>query len=280
MADVLYKVPENDAELKSCCANLYENEVVKFFLGESYHPGGLALTGKLAKRLKLKAGDRVLDIASGLGTSALALAKEYQVNITGLDLSEKNCRSGREKAEKEELGDLADFVNGDAEELPFNDGSFDAVISECSFCTFPDKKTAAKEMFRVLRSGGRIGINDVILNTELPDKWKNHISHILCLADAQSFKGYIGYLESAGFAELQSFDESRVFVELANQIKAKLLLAQLAIGLGKLSIPNFDIKKANQSIREVLEYIKAKNAGYGMIIGRKISNPEALYDYL
>ncbi len=269
MDDLLREVPENDAELKSCCANLYENEMVKFFLGESYHPGGLALTKKLAGKLSLQAGQRVLDIACGPGTSVLALAREYGVKVTGLDLSEKNCHSGRQGAEKEGLGKLVDFVQGDAETLPFAEQTFDAVISECSFCTFPDKESAAAEMFRVLRSGGRIGITDVILNTELPDKWKNHVSHILCLADAQSFEGYTRYLTKARFGQVTCFDESHALVALADQIKAKLLLVQLAAGLGKLSIPSFDIKEANQTIKEVLEFIRAKRAGYGMITGTR-----------
>lgn len=269
MVNILENVPETDSELKICCANLYEHEAVKFFLGESFHPGGLELTARLAERLDLKAGDRVLDIASGMGVSALALAEKFRVEVVGLDLSDKNCRSASELARKKGVADIATFVCGDAEKLPFPDGAFSVVLSECSYCTFPDKQTAADEIYRVLRPGGRVGLNDVILNVALPEKWRNHIAHILCLADAKSFDGYGLFLTRAGFSDLRNFDESQVFIQLAGQIKAKLMLAQIAVGLGKLHIPEFDVKKGNRYIKEAIEFIQAGKAGYGMIIGRK-----------
>lgn len=268
MEDILGKAPQTDEELKSCCANLYEHEAVRFFLGESYHPGGLELTFKLAERLELKPGDKVLDIASGLGTSAIALARQFKVRITGLDFSEKNCRTASEKAEKEGVQHLTKFVRGDAEDLPFQGDYFIAVISECSFCTFPDKQTAANEMFRVVKPGGKLGLTDVILNEKLPEKWQNYVSHIFCLADAKSFDGYNNYLEQAGFKDIQNYDVSQVFIHLAKEIKVKLMLAQLAVGLGKLKIPGFDVNKGNQYINEAVTLIQAKKAGYGMIVAR------------
>lgn len=269
LSEILKNKPETQDELKSCCANLYESEAVKFFLGESYHPGGMDLTRKLAKRLNLKAGDKVLDIASGLGTTSVMLAGEFKVNITGLDFSKKNCALAVEQSRKKGIDKLTTFVFGDAEKLPFNNKEFDVVISECAFCTFPNKQIAANEMYRVLKNDGRLGINDVILNEKIPEKWQNHISHILCLADAKSFEGYSSYLLKAGFEDINYFNEDEVFIKLAEEIRAKLLLAQIAIGLGKIKIPNFDMKKGKKYIKEGLDFIKEKKAGYGMIITRK-----------
>ncbi len=269
LGELLEKKPETHEELKSCCANLYEHEAVKFFLGESFHPGGIELSKRLAERLKLKAGEKVLDIASGLGTTSILLAKEYSVNITGLDYSKKNCELASQRSKKKNVEGYTNFVVGDAEKLPFKNNEFDVVISECSFCTFPNKQIAANEIYRVLKAKGRLGINDVILNEQLPEKWKNHVSHILCLADAKSFEGYNKYLRDAGFNNIQNFNEDNVFLELAEEIRAKLLLAQIALGLGKIKIPNFDLKKGKQYIKEGLDYIKAGKAGYGMIITGK-----------
>lgn len=269
LSNILEKPPETDEELKTCCANLYENEIVKFFLGESFHPGGIELTLKLAEKLNINENKKVLDIASGLGTSSIEIAKKFNAHITGLDYSDKNRKYAEEKAKKEKVSNLTEFIKGDAEKLPFPDNSFDAIISECSFCTFPDKVTAAKEMYRVLKHGGMVGITDIILNEELPDKWKNHVSHILCLADAKSFEEYNLYFTKAGFNNIQNHDESKVFIKLSEQIRIKLMLAKIAVGLGKLSIPNFDVSKGKQYIQEGLDFINSKKGGYGMIIAEK-----------
>jgi ubiquinone/menaquinone biosynthesis C-methylase UbiE len=263
------KEPGTTEEFKSCCASLYENEIVRFFLGDSFHPGGVALTSRLAERLGLAAGDEVLDIASGRGTSAIELARTHGLRVTGVDLSAKNCRAAADAAEKAGVSSLTRFVPGDAENLPVPDRAFAAVISECSFCIFPDKQRVANEMFRAARPGGRVGINDVILNAELPPEWQTYVARILCLADAKSFSAYDAYLEHAGFSEIRNYDENEVLVQLAQEIKGKLMLAQLAIGLGKLSMKNFDMKRGNQYIREALEFVKTGKAGYGMIVAQR-----------
>ncbi|HKA05325.1 MAG TPA: hypothetical protein VKD67_13390, partial [Acidimicrobiales bacterium] len=64
-----------DAEaVKACCAAAYSLDVVALLLGDSYHPGGRTLTRRLADAMDLRPGDRVLDVAAGIGTTALLLA--------------------------------------------------------------------------------------------------------------------------------------------------------------------------------------------------------------
>ena len=69
--------------------------------------------------------------------------------------------TARARAATVGLGDRARFELGDAERLPVDDAAFDAAVCECAFCTFPDKATAAAELFRAVRPGGRVGISDV-----------------------------------------------------------------------------------------------------------------------
>ncbi|MGC8474701.1 MAG: SAM-dependent methyltransferase, partial [Candidatus Dormibacteria bacterium] len=73
------------AVLKSCCANLYSSEAVRLLVGESFHPGGIELTRRLADLLDLRPGDEVLDIASGPGTSAIELASSLGCSVTGVE---------------------------------------------------------------------------------------------------------------------------------------------------------------------------------------------------
>jgi len=71
------------AELKHCCANLYESDLAKLLLGDSFHPGGLGLTGRLGQLLQLSCESRVLDVASGRGASALFLAERFGCEVVG-----------------------------------------------------------------------------------------------------------------------------------------------------------------------------------------------------
>src|SRR6266581_4141441 len=142
-------------DVKACCAAVYQNDYVRLLLGNSFHPGGAELTGHLGEVLGLGPADHVLDVASGKGTSAFVLADAFGCRVTGLDYGERNVAEANAANHP-----LCNFRPGDAERLPFPDASFDAVISECAFCTFPDKPTAAGEMQRVLKPYGRLGLTD------------------------------------------------------------------------------------------------------------------------
>jgi len=69
----------DDQAVKSCCANVYQSEWARLLLGESFHPGGTALTAYLGAVLRLGPGQRVLDVAAGQGTSAIHLAQASAV---------------------------------------------------------------------------------------------------------------------------------------------------------------------------------------------------------
>ncbi len=129
----------NNQEIKLCCATFYQSDLVRALLGDVFHPGGLDLTYHLGTVMGLKATDRVLDIASGRGASAVHLAKHFNCHVTGLDFGFENISAAQELASDQGVSHLTVFHQGDAEKLPFDDNSFDAVISECSFVHFPTR---------------------------------------------------------------------------------------------------------------------------------------------
>lgn len=100
-------------------------------------------------------GDRVLDVATGTGNAAL-VAAALGAEVTGLDLTPELLEAARRRAEEAEL--RVAFVEGDAEELPFEDDSFDSVVSVFGVMFAPDQQRAADELTRVCRPGGRIGV--------------------------------------------------------------------------------------------------------------------------
>ena len=109
----------------------------------------------LCEAVDLRPGWRVLDVATGSGNAALAAARRG-CDVTGVDPVPALLQRGRERAAGERL-DIS-FWEGDAEELPFPDASFDAVLSSVGVMFAPDQERAAAELLRVCRSGGRIGL--------------------------------------------------------------------------------------------------------------------------
>src|SRR6266496_2554889 len=90
-------------QVKQCCARLYESDLTRFLLGDSFHPGGLKLTGQLGRKLSLSPTSRVLDVACGKGTTAVFLAKEFGCEVFGVDYGEQNVQAARSLARTEHL---------------------------------------------------------------------------------------------------------------------------------------------------------------------------------
>jgi SAM-dependent methyltransferase len=215
------------ADVKSCCAAAYSSPAAAFLLDESLHAGGAELTRRLADALQLRTGQRVLDVASGRGTTALLLAREYAVAVDGVDLSDASVREATEVAQRAGPAARVAFHLADAEHLPFDDGTFDALVCECSWCLFPDKAQAAAEFARVLRAGGRVGVADVTVGPAgVPDGLAELPAWIACLAGARTTDGYVGLLTAAGLTATRVEDHSDALAELIGRIQARLKLAR------------------------------------------------------
>jgi len=215
-------------ELKSCCAQLYSSDVVALVLGESYHPGGAALTRRLADLLEVRPGQRVLDVATGPGATARLLAGEYGVTVDGVDLAETTLRQAQDRADSDGMGAIIRFHHGDAEQLPLPDKTFDAVVSECSFCVFPDKDAAAAEFARVLRPGARLGLADVTLTDDgLPDELSTLAAWVACIADARPISDYTEILDRAGLDTRHTESHDSALLRMIDQIEARVHLARM-----------------------------------------------------
>jgi len=255
--------------LKQCCARLYESEAARWLLGDSFHPGGLALTERLGCELGLSASDRVLDVASGRGTSALHLAARFGCQVLGVDYGEANVAAARAEAGRRGLDDRVRFHLGDAESLPFERGAFDALVCECAFCTFPDKPRAAREFARVLRPGGRIGLTDLTRREQLPQGLAGLIAWVACIADAQPLDRYLGELSAAGFSIGTTESHPEALRELVQQVRSRLLAAEVLQGLKKVEIPGVDFASVRSMARLAAEAIEDGALGYALITGAK-----------
>lgn len=109
----------------------------------------------LCEAVDLRAGETVLDVAAGNGNATLAAARRFG-RVTSTDYVASLLDRGRARAAAE--GAEVEFREADAEALPFADASFDVVLSSFGVMFTPDQETAAREMTRVLKRGGRIGL--------------------------------------------------------------------------------------------------------------------------
>ncbi|MHB2169077.1 class I SAM-dependent methyltransferase [Alsobacter sp. R-9] len=109
----------------------------------------------LCEAVDLRAGQRVLDVAAGNGNATLAAARRF-ADVVSTDYVGALLERGRDRARAERL--MVDFQEADAEALPFPDGSFDVVLSTFGIMFTPDHARTARELARVCRSGGRIGL--------------------------------------------------------------------------------------------------------------------------
>jgi arsenite methyltransferase len=256
-------------QVKRCCARLYESDLTRFLLGDSFHPGGLKLTGQLGRKLSLSPTSRVLDVACGKGTTAVFLAKAFGCEVFGVDYGDRNIEAARSLARTEHVGARVQFERSDAETLPFSDESFDVVICECAFCTFPEKAAAAREFFRVLRRGGRAGISDLTRSEILPKDLDGLLAWIACIGDAQTAEGYTAYLRDAGFSVNSIEQQNDALKEMVDQVRMKLLGAEIMVGLNKLQLPGIDLGVAKRMASSAMTAVKHGQLGYALICSTK-----------
>jgi ubiquinone/menaquinone biosynthesis C-methylase UbiE len=259
--------------VKSCCASLYASDWVRLLLGESLHPGGLPLTDHLANVIGLRRGQRVLDVASGRGISAIHLARTAGCSVVGVDYSEQNVTSARQAAAEHGVSDRVRFLAGDAERLPVEDHGFDAVIAECAFCTFPNKPVAAAEFARVLRPGGRLGFVDLLRSGPLPAELASLAAWVACIGDARPLEEYLALLEDAGLRIDCVERHDAALAELVETVRTRLLTVQFAAVLTAIPLPNVDWAEVRPMLQSAAAAVADGRLGYALI---GASSPDSL----
>jgi SAM-dependent methyltransferase len=258
-------------EVKACCAAAYGSDLVALLLGDAYHPGGLALTRHLAGLLALASGDRVLDVASGRGTTALMLAHDHGVRVDGVDLSAANVALAQGAAAAGGLAGQVTFTVGDAEELPYPDAAFDAVVCECAFCTFHDKPTAAADLARVLRPGGRVGITDVVADpARLPGELTGLAAWVACVADARSIDEYAVILAGAGLRVTHTGRHDTAISRMIDQIEARLSMVRMT-ARARAEALGVDFDRAPAMLAAARGAVADGVLGYGLLAADKPS---------
>ena len=154
---------------------------------------------------ELREGDTVLDLGSGGGIDVLLSAKRVGPTgvAYGLDMTDEMLDLARANAAKAGAGNVV-FLKGLIEDVPLPDDSVDVVISNCVINLSTDKPAVIREIARVLKPGGRVGVSDVVADDDLtPADRAERGSYVGCIAGALSFSEYRSLLVSSGLTDVQ-----------------------------------------------------------------------------
>jgi SAM-dependent methyltransferase len=187
----------------------------------------------------------VLAIAEKVGSTGKSV---------GIDFSPDGIKLARENAKKRGLEKIAEFHQAHAVELPFPDNTFDAVISECVVCLIQDKQKALNEKARVLRSGGRVIMHDVITWAPMPRAMREDKGlYCGCVGGAVSLDEYVDMIKKAGLTDIKT-------VDFTQGAKRMLSLDSVAKILKKTEA---------KSAREIVDFVNKGGIGYALLVGTK-----------
>jgi len=242
----------------SCCGPSAESKKVVRLSEHSVHEA-------LLNEIKPLGGKRVLDVGCGTGNTVLEIAKQVGPDgkAVGIDFSQEGIAVAEKKAIELGLDEVAEFRVADAENLPFEDSHFDAVISECVVCLAPNKQKALNEKVRVLKSGGKMVMHDVVSKADMPQAVQtNPELYCACIGGAVSQDDYVRMLKQAGLTEIRTIDYSEKSAAKKYPISIKQALdSQILMAATKI--------KNEKDFQELVNFVRTGGVGYVLFVAKK-----------
>jgi SAM-dependent methyltransferase len=193
---------------------------------------------------KIKEGDTVVDLGSGAGNDVFIARKIVgeKGRVIGIDFTEKMIELAKTNADKLGYRNV-EFRHGDIDSMPLFSNKADVVVSNCVLNLVPNKHKVFDEIFRVLKPGGHFSISDIVIEGELPAKWKE-IAELYagCVSGAIQKSEYLGIIEEAGFTNI-ALKKDKVII-FPDEILAEYLSEEEIV----------DYKKNNVRITSITVY--------------------------
>jgi len=169
--------------------------------------------GGAINHAKPQTAEICVDLGSGRGNDVIRLAEEVGEAgyVYGIDISEGMIAKAKANLEKFEV-ENAEILQAELEKLPLDDNSVNLVISNCTINHASDKPAVWKEVFRILKRGGRFVVSDIYATSPIADEYKNDpVAVAECWAGAVTRAEYLTMLEETGFVDIKIFEESEPY---------------------------------------------------------------------
>ncbi len=255
--------------LGACCAEAYGHPLARWLLGDSFHPGGLGLTTRLARLAGVGPGDWVLDVGSGLGASAVHLAGTTGCRVLGVTLEQEGVAAGVALAGSRGLQERVAFVQGDFLVEGLIGGPHDVALMECVLSLQPDKPAALRRLYGALGPGGRLALSDVTVEGSMPAELHGIMAMVGCLGGALGLEEYRALVEEEGFTVEHAESLPQVASAFVGDMAGKLLLAEAAVKLGKFGIGAGLLDRAKELLVQAKRLVAEGSLGYGLLVARK-----------
>ncbi|MHB8103803.1 MAG: class I SAM-dependent methyltransferase [Methanosarcina sp.] len=172
-------------------------------LGATRHLGGMKATKEMIELCRIEKGKLILDVGCGTGKTSCYITKKYGCSVVGVDISEKMISWSKKRAIREGIEDKIEFRVSDAQNLPFEDRVFDAVISESVLVFVENPRQAVSEYVRVTKVEGYIGLNEAILiKTPPPAEVVEYLSSSFFGAKIETSVAWKKLLAESGLKDL------------------------------------------------------------------------------
>ncbi len=213
-ADHPISAPHILTKLKSAGGTLDDVEPQDLYPYDQDHYDGLKANARLADNTLMQSGDRVLDICAGLCGPARWYANERGVDVTGVDISPNRVDGAKQLNALVGLANQVHPVLASAMDIPFEDGRFDAAVSQESFLHVPDKSKTLHEAFRVLRPGARFSFTDWVMHTPMPQEEFEEYRRRFACQSLLSIPEYEELLKDAGFIIVSAKDVTEAWGDI------------------------------------------------------------------
>lgn len=180
---------------------------------------------------ELRPGDVVIDLGSGAGIDCFLAAERVgpEGRVIGIDMTEEMIAQARANAQRGDFQNV-EFRHGQIEAMPVVSNTADVIISNCVINLAPDKEQVFREMFRVLKPGGRFIISDIVTRGQIPDAQRRDMEAWAgCIAGALPKEAYLAIVQAVGFTDL----DIRAEVEYDYQKSADFALLSLTLAARK-----------------------------------------------